>query len=116
MQLLAASTALCARHAVEHEMTLERAREALLECLNRNVDTDDEECALLEQFTIEKPYGWVFIYNAKRYVETGDFAHALVGNGPVVVERTTLRITPLGTAFPVDETVARFEREHQLGG
>jgi hypothetical protein len=42
---------------------------------------------VLEADTIERPFGWVFFYNTKRFIETGVFKYRLAGNGPVIVDR-----------------------------
>ncbi len=65
--------------------------------------------ALMPQSTIEKPYGWVFFFNSKRFVETGDVFWALGGNSPILVEAESGRITLLGTATSVHDSLARFE-------
>ena len=43
------------------------------------------ELVILDAHTIAKPYGWVFFYNSKKFVESGDFLDSTVGNGPMVV-------------------------------
>lgn len=37
--------------------------------------------------SIEVPEGWIFFYNSREYVETKDDMFALIGNGPVFVNR-----------------------------
>jgi hypothetical protein len=32
-----------------------------------------DECGLIEKYTIEKPYGWYFSAQSKRFIETGNF-------------------------------------------
>jgi hypothetical protein len=91
-------------------VTLDDAKNAVLRELNKGRSVD-EELVLMEEHTIAKPYGWIFFYNSRRYVETRDFLHALEGNGPVVVERRTGRMTHLGTARPTDEVIADFEAQ-----
>lgn len=36
----------------------------------------------------ETEEGWTFSYNSRAFVEDGDIASSLVGNGPVVVPRS----------------------------
>jgi Immunity protein 35 len=43
---------------------------------------------VVEEKTIETPFGWVFFYNSKRFVETGEYQYQLAGNGPVIVNMT----------------------------
>jgi hypothetical protein len=67
------------------------------------------ELALLDQHTIERDFGWVFFYNSKRYIETGDFRDALAGNAPIVVMKTDGSIHVTGTAHPIAHYLKRFE-------
>lgn len=70
--------------------------------------------ALMAENTIEKAYGWIFFYNSKRFLETGDPLEALGGNSPILVESATGRITLLGTATPVADSLRRVEIENGL--
>ena len=77
-----------------------------------------EQCAgveggvvILTSETIKKTYGWIFFYNSRKYVETGNPLEALGGNGPIVVE-TNGRVHQLGTAHAPSTIVAQFEKEH----
>ncbi|GAB7041230.1 MULTISPECIES: YrhB domain-containing protein [Catenuloplanes] len=46
----------------------------------------------------EHPIGWVFYYDSAKYVRTGNFMDATVGNAPIVVERATGQAHITGTA------------------
>lgn len=35
-----------------------------------------------------RPYGWVFCYTSKQYVETGDGNYGLIGNAPFFVSKS----------------------------
>ncbi len=72
--------------------------------------------ALMNEHTIERPYGWVFFYNSRRFLETGDRLESLCGNSPILIESATGRVTELGTATPVGESLHRFEIENGLSG
>lgn len=71
---------------------------------------------VLEERTITKPYGWIFFYNGRRFVETRDIMHAIAGNGPIVILAETGEAIPLGTARRHAEEIARFEHERHLMG
>jgi hypothetical protein len=43
---------------------------------------------IIEKSIREEPFGWVFFWNDKRFVDTGNRRYALCGNQPVVVLRT----------------------------
>jgi len=63
----------------------------------------DGQLALLTSETEEHDFGWVFFYNSSRFLQTGDFSYALVGNAPLLVERDTGRLLTLGTALPTED-------------
>jgi hypothetical protein len=66
------------------------------------------ELALIDQHTIERNFGWVFFYDAKRHLETGDFRDALAGNAPIVITKADGRIHETGTAHPLEHYLAQF--------
>ena len=66
---------------------------------------------IMEEYTIEKEYGWIFFYNSRRFLETGDESAALFGNGPIVVENSNGSIHPLGTLNPLEEEIGLYEAE-----
>lgn len=43
-----------------------RARELVLEKIRKH------DCVIVDEHTIERPFGWVFFYDGRRHVETGD--------------------------------------------
>lgn len=70
--------------------------------------------AIIPEATIEKPYGWVYFFNSKRYLAGGNVFDALGGNSPILVECSNGRVTLLGTALPVSVSLRRFEEENGL--
>ena len=76
----------------------------------------DGGVVVLDGHTIAKPYGWIFFYGGKRFVQTGDVIHAIAGNGPIVILAETGEAVPLGTARPSAEEIARFEHDRRLAG
>jgi ribosomal protein L7/L12 len=67
------------------------------------------DCVLVEGATREYPCCFVFIYQSKKFVETGDFGQMLVGQGPVLISREDGRVFETGSAFPIDHYVKAFE-------
>ena len=47
--------------------------------------------------------GWLYVWNSRRYVDTGDFMTALMGNAPIVVLRTTGEVHSLPTGIDIDD-------------
>ena len=74
----------------------------------------EEPYVVLSEQTIERPFGWIFFYNSKTFVETASALHRLAGNGPVFVNRFTGSIDFFGSAQDIDTVVAKYERA--LGG
>lgn len=52
--------------------------------------------------TQEEPFGWVFFYQSKEYVENGNFSSMLAGNSPFLVDCKSGKIHSFGTAHPVE--------------
>lgn len=69
-----------------------------------------DSLVILHGHTLEKPWGWVFFYTSKQFLETGDSRFALAGNAPYIVERESGRLIQTGTALPLDEYIANYER------
>ena len=67
--------------------------------------------------TVEKPYGWIFFYTSKEWLETGGRTGLIAGNGPVVVEREDGSLHPLTTAFDPETAIRQYEarRHGKLG-
>ncbi len=74
----------------------------------------DMEVSVVDEHTLTKPYGWVFSWNFTRYLETGDFHHMAIGNGPVIFESATRRMTHTGTGVPEEWYISRFEKQRKL--
>ncbi|WP_157692687.1 YrhB domain-containing protein [Burkholderia sp. ABCPW 11] len=68
--------------------------------------------AVVEGKTIEKQYGWVFVFNSRKYLETGNIIFSLGGNGPIVVERESGQLHQLGSASSLQDSVKQFEDAH----
>ena len=63
---------------------------------------DRPRAVVREEFTLERPCGWVFFYDVPGQV--------VAGNAPVLVTREDGELHTLGTALPVEAYLARFEQ------
>lgn len=73
-------------------------------------EPDNELCLVLEE-TIEKPYGWIFFYNSKQFLEKHDFDYAIAGNAPILVDRNgSIHLT--GTAEPIEFYIKIFDNKY----
>jgi hypothetical protein len=79
---------------------------------------EEAECevVIVDSATIERAFGWVFFYQSREYVETGDFAHRLVGNAPLIVNRLTGEVRSTGTAHPTEYYLTEYEASLSSGG
>jgi hypothetical protein len=66
---------------------------------------------VVDKHTIEKSFGWVFFYQSKRFVETGEFRYRLAGNGPVIVNREREIVEFFGTDRPPQNVSQEYERK-----
>lgn len=53
-------------------------------------------------------YGWVFSYQSEKYIRTGNFGDALVGNSPLLVDRHSADLHVLGSGMPAEFFVANY--------
>jgi hypothetical protein len=89
--------------------TLEQAMQVAQNHLDEKSRGKDDGLQILEDKVVEKKYGWIFRFNSKKFLETGNILYSLGGNGPIVVERESGKIHELGSAMAFDETVKEFE-------
>jgi hypothetical protein len=66
---------------------------------------------MLDQQTLERPFGWVFFPVTASYAATRNMRDAKPGFGPLVVERATGRTHFLTTSRPPHVAIAQFEAE-----
>ncbi len=69
----------------------------------------DGEAVIMPEFTRDKGYGWVFVYQSKAFVQSGDMAESLVGNAPILVDRVNGELRVFGTAKPIEAYLAEYE-------
>ncbi|WP_293267921.1 YrhB domain-containing protein [Neptunomonas sp.] len=89
-------------------MNIDEAKSLVLKELSKD---ESLNLMILEDETIEKSWGWVFFYQTKEYVETGDFRFMLGGNAPYIVNRNTGQITETGTAYEIEHYIAEYEQD-----
>ena len=69
---------------------------------------------ILPASTIERPFGWVFFWQSREFVETGNLGARLTGNAPLIVNRHDRSVSATGTALPIESYIAGYEAS--LGG
>ena len=68
------------------------------------------ELVLIRDQTLSTDFGWVFVYDSKAFVETGEFRHRLAGNAPFIVDKNDGSIHDTGTAEPVESYLENYRR------
>lgn len=72
------------------------------------------EYLLLLEKTVEFELGWVFFYQTKDYIESGNILYAVGGNAPIIINKRTGAIHVTGTAYPVNKYIIDyFKREEK---
>lgn len=93
-------------------MNFEQAR-AVAERQIRDGEDPSFPLVLLDQ-TLERSWCWVFFYQSKAFLETGDFEHCLLGNRPIVVNKADGELWRMGTAKRPEFYLAEYAKEHGL--
>jgi hypothetical protein len=76
----------------------------------QNLTTPENPFVVLSAETIEKPFGWIFFYNSKRFLESGAFRDRLAGPGPIVVHRADGKVELVGVSSSWTEFIEKYER------
>jgi len=94
------------------ELTYEDARQLALQHLFCSLPEQAPKLqpTIVETATIERPGGWVFFWNTRLYLETGDLAHAVVGPEPVYVKRRDGGVSSMVSMEPIAREILRHER------
>ena len=72
-------------------------------------DAGSEDFVVVESSIIERPFGWIFFYNTREFLETDNFSSALAGNAPYIVNRFTGALVATGTAHPIEHYLSAYE-------
>lgn len=89
----------------------EDASQVALEYLTKLEKKIGEPLSLVNSEILKKDFGWVFFYNSKKYIETGDFRSMLAGNAPFIVDRNSGEIHVTGTAKPIEDYIADYVQQ-----
>ena len=90
----------------EYLRILEREMNLFGSALPQNKDRPAHHLTVKE--VEEYDFGWVYFYNSKEFVETGNFDSSLVGNAPVIVDRHDGKLYGTGTSRPIEHYLREF--------
>jgi hypothetical protein len=88
-------------------ITREQAKIIAQEELNRS--SAGEDLLIIDEY-IEFDEGWVFAYQTKEYVETGNEDLVLYGNGPIIVAKENGKVFRGGTAYDIEHYIEEFKQ------
>lgn len=92
---------------IEKERALEIARKTAAELPGHH------DFVIVENQTVERPFGWVFFYSPRQYVLTGDRDYLIPGAAPLIVHRADGSIEHLGTSMPPARSIEIYEKHWQ---
>lgn len=64
---------------------------------------------ILEDATMEFSHGWVFCYQSKAFLKSGDPSDALAGNAPIILDRRDGSLHETGTAGGLEDYIQNYE-------
>lgn len=64
---------------------VDQAAEIAVQVLNQHFQLDDDEVVITD--AADEGDWWVFQYNSRRYIETGDLMHAIVEGHPIAINK-----------------------------
>ncbi|MGH3094412.1 MAG: YrhB domain-containing protein [Streptosporangiales bacterium] len=92
--------------------------EAAISVANRAVDDtardEAREIALDQRTVIERGWCYVFFWDSKDYLETGDWKKSMFGNSPIVVPKDGSEAFFSGTHAVVEELLDEYEQSHGI--
>jgi hypothetical protein len=72
-------------------------------------DSGHPAVVIAESATVEKPYGWLFVYDTAEALRTG--GHGLVGNGPLLVRREDGKIIEFSSFYSSESALEAYEED-----
>lgn len=75
-----------------------------------------KDLAIVESGTRAFEGGWVFCYNTRTFLETGEYRSSLAGNAPLIISSRDGAMCETGTALPVEVYIAEFQKSMRLNG
>jgi hypothetical protein len=90
-------------------MTMNKAKSLALDCVARLTGRARDELLIIDELTQCRRCGWIFFYESRAYLETGDVSRAIGKTGPVVVTHQG-ETHALAGERPADDVLRDFER------
>lgn len=88
-------------------LTKEEARELAYSQIKNN----RVECVIMDEYTVEEEFGYMFSYQSKRFAETQDWNDMLVGGGSIIVNKHDGSIHQIGSNRPGEYFAKKYLEE-----
>lgn len=72
-------------------------------------DRGKPDIIIYDHLTEEHSFGWIFYWQVKDVKE--DLSNVLIGNGPIIIEKSTLDIYCMMTAISVEENIVIYKED-----
>ena len=76
----------------------------------------ERAAVILDDLTVERPWGWVFFYNNTIYARTRKTRDAWIGPGPIFFNRSTAEIRRFGSGGNLTHEIYDYEMELAANG
>ena len=86
-------------------LDLESAKKKVLAYLDSRYKIKNDALVIREDFIVSKDYGWIFSYESKRFLETGEFRYRRVSNYPLLIFKNSGKIYPVNTTDDLEKLV-----------
>jgi hypothetical protein len=95
-------------------ISFEQARAiAVADMGNSDRQFDDLGGLVLLDIYEETPFAWIFFYNTRSYLETGNMYHALGGNSPYFISKKDGNIQRFSTAHSTEHNKELYEEKYE---
>ncbi|WP_327030982.1 YrhB family protein [Micromonospora sp. NBC_01740] len=89
-------------------MLKEQQARGTAEAVLRDMSSEPGVPPLVITCVEEHPVCWVFYYQSARHIESGSFLDSVIGNAPIIVDRSTGQPHETGTARSIEYYVAEY--------
>lgn len=66
--------------------------------------------SIIDEYTMIRPYGWIFCYQSDKYLEIKELQYVAVGNAPIVFEKETGKMIVTGISHNIDYYMDLYEK------
>lgn len=83
-------------------------QQSLIESMDSEILRDGNFLVIVDDIT-ERSYGWVFYYQPKKFIETGEIQYSILGNSPILILKEDGSMYDLGTHRSIESALQDYE-------